>query len=49
MGEQERYKQVLSKVIDDTENHKIQSAEELVQILKNELNPNVNFKNLPKL
>ncbi|MFC3041513.1 hypothetical protein ACFOGI_14805 [Virgibacillus xinjiangensis] len=37
MGEQERYKHLLKKVIDETENSKIKSSQELVQTLIREL------------
>ncbi|WP_176555884.1 hypothetical protein [Virgibacillus ndiopensis] len=37
MGEQERYKKMLKKMIDETENFKIQSSEELIQALIYEL------------
>ncbi|WP_188454149.1 hypothetical protein [Virgibacillus oceani] len=37
MGEQERYKKVLRKMIDETENFKIQSSEELIKALIHEL------------
>lgn len=37
MGEQERYKRILKKVIDETENKKIKTAEELIRTLVNEL------------
>lgn len=37
MKEQEIYKKLLKKLIDETENHKIQSAEELIQRMVKEL------------
>ncbi|WP_197046707.1 hypothetical protein [Oceanobacillus salinisoli] len=37
MGEQEQYKLLLKKVIDDTEENKIQTAEQLIQKLIIEL------------
>ncbi|MEC5422874.1 hypothetical protein QGM71_05090 [Virgibacillus sp. C22-A2] len=37
MGEQEKYKYMLKKIIDETESHKIQSSEELIKTLINEL------------
>lgn len=37
MGEQEKYKRLLKNLIDETENHKIKSAEELIQKLVKEL------------
>lgn len=37
MGEQEKYKRILKKVIDATESKKIQTSEELIQTLVNEL------------
>ncbi|WP_199794669.1 hypothetical protein [Lentibacillus sp. Marseille-P4043] len=37
MGEQEQYKMMLKKMIDQTENFKIQSSEELIQALVKEL------------
>ncbi|SFD97104.1 hypothetical protein SAMN05216238_106221 [Lentibacillus persicus] len=37
MAEQERYKYLMEKLIKETESSKIQSAEELVQKLVNEL------------
>ncbi|WP_205317608.1 hypothetical protein [Oceanobacillus zhaokaii] len=40
MGEQEAYKRLLKKVIDDTENDKIQSTDELIQKLIKELTTN---------
>ncbi|WP_170138905.1 hypothetical protein [Oceanobacillus chungangensis] len=40
MGEQEAYKRLLKKVIDDTENDKIQSTDELIQKLITELTTN---------
>lgn len=40
MGEQEAYKRLLKKVIDETENDKIKSTEELIQKLISELTTN---------
>lgn len=40
MGEQEKYKRLLKNLIDETENHKIKSAEELIQKLVKELGTN---------
>ena len=37
MGEQEQYKRILQKVIDQTENLNIQSSDQLIQALVNEL------------
>lgn len=37
MKEQEQYKEMLKKIIDETENFNIQSAEELIQKLITEL------------
>ncbi|MBU5267163.1 hypothetical protein [Virgibacillus proomii] len=37
MGEQEKYKNLLRKVIQETENHKIQTSEEMVKTLIKEL------------
>ncbi|MGP4105590.1 hypothetical protein [Virgibacillus sp. L01] len=37
MVEQERYKNMLKKMIDETENSKFQSSEELIQALIQEL------------
>nr|WP_200862562.1 hypothetical protein [Priestia megaterium] len=37
MGEQEKYKNLLKKVIKETEDHKIKSTEEMVRALVNEL------------
>jgi mRNA-degrading endonuclease YafQ of YafQ-DinJ toxin-antitoxin module len=37
MGEQEQYKQLLKKIIKEAENMKIQSSEEIIQTLVNEL------------
>ncbi|MBY7144123.1 hypothetical protein KFZ56_13910 [Virgibacillus sp. NKC19-3] len=37
MSEQEKYKNMLKKLIDETESHKIRSSKELVQSLVNEL------------
>ncbi|WP_197046561.1 hypothetical protein [Oceanobacillus salinisoli] len=37
MGEQEKYKRMLKRLIDETENHQIKSAEELIQKLVKEL------------
>ncbi|GGB55188.1 hypothetical protein GCM10011409_36000 [Lentibacillus populi] len=37
MGDQEKYKLMLKKLIEQTENFKIQSSEELIQALVNEL------------
>lgn len=44
MGEQEKYKNILKKVIDETENHRIQSSEELIQLLIHELKNGADFK-----
>ncbi|MCF3943431.1 hypothetical protein [Oceanobacillus alkalisoli] len=44
MGEQERYKNMLRKVIDATENEKIQTSEELIRTLINELTTNIGVK-----
>lgn len=38
MGEQERYKNMLKKIIDETESEKIQTSEELIRTLVQELN-----------
>ncbi|HLR08864.1 MAG TPA: hypothetical protein VK136_06330 [Bacillota bacterium] len=43
MKEQERYKRILQKVIDKTENDNIQSAEELIQTLIDELSRGINL------
>lgn len=40
VGEQERYKILLKKMIDQTENFKFQSSEELIQALVDELTKN---------
>lgn len=40
MGEQEKYKNLLRKVIQETENHKIQTSEEMVKTLIKELQSN---------
>lgn len=40
MGEQERYKVILEKLITDTENEKIQSSEELIRLLITEIKNN---------
>ena len=40
MQEQEQYKKMLRKVIDATENEKIQTSEELIRTLINELTNN---------
>ncbi|CDQ38989.1 MULTISPECIES: hypothetical protein [Virgibacillus] len=40
MGEQEKYKNLLRKVIQETENHKIQTSEEMVKALVHELGNN---------
>ncbi|AIF44172.1 hypothetical protein [Virgibacillus sp. SK37] len=37
MGEQEKYKHMLKKIIDETENHTIKNSEQLIQILVSEL------------
>lgn len=37
MGEQEQYKQILRKLIDQTENLNIQSSDQLIQALVNEI------------
>lgn len=37
MGEQEQYKNILQKVISDTESSKINSSQELIQMLVKEL------------
>lgn len=37
MREQEQYKKMLEKIINETENFKIQSTEELIQVLITEL------------
>ncbi|WP_199860709.1 hypothetical protein [Oceanobacillus damuensis] len=37
MGEQEKYARMLKKLIDDTESSRIQTMEELIQQLINEL------------
>ncbi|HLS08688.1 hypothetical protein [Lentibacillus sp.] len=37
MAEQERYKRLMKKLIRETESSKIQSAEEMIQKLVNEL------------
>lgn len=44
MREQEKYKHMMKKVIDQTENHKIQSSEELIQLLINELTNGTDIK-----
>ena len=44
MGEQERYKNMLRKVIDATENEKIQTSEELIRTLIDELTTNIDVK-----
>ncbi|GGN53600.1 MULTISPECIES: hypothetical protein [Oceanobacillus] len=44
MGEQERYKNMLRKIIDETENEKIQTSEELIRTLINELTTNIGVK-----
>ncbi|MCM3740239.1 hypothetical protein M3210_08150 [Oceanobacillus luteolus] len=44
MGEQERYKNMLKKVIDATENEKIQTSEDLIRTLVNELTNNIGVK-----
>lgn len=44
MREQERYKVMLEKLIADTENEKIQSSEELIQLLINELKSNTSME-----
>ena len=40
MGEQERYTRMLKNLIDDTESHKINSIEEIIQKLVKELTNN---------
>jgi hypothetical protein len=40
MGEQELYKRMLKKLIDETESQKIKSAEELIQKMVKELTSN---------
>ncbi|MBD1223194.1 hypothetical protein [Virgibacillus halodenitrificans] len=37
MLEQEKYKDMLKKVIDETENHTIKNSEQLIQMLVSEL------------
>ncbi|MEW9676004.1 hypothetical protein ABRT01_07450 [Lentibacillus sp. L22] len=37
MGEQEQYKKILKNIIDQAENLKIQTSEQLIQVLVNEL------------
>lgn len=44
MSEQERYKNMLRRLIDETESHKIQTSKELVQSLVNELTHNASGK-----
>lgn len=44
MGEQESYKKILRKLITETENEKIQTSEELIQLLISEINNNTNMK-----
>ncbi|WP_165769038.1 hypothetical protein [Virgibacillus profundi] len=44
MGEQEKYKKMLKKVIDETESYKIQSSEELIQMLIKELTNGTELK-----
>ena len=44
MGEQERYKNMLKKLITETENEKIQSTEELIQMLISELKNTAGLK-----
>lgn len=44
MGEQERYKNMLIKIIDETESEKIQTSEELIRTLINELTTNIGVK-----
>lgn len=46
MKEQEIYKRLLKKLIDETENHKIQSAEELIQRMVKELTSNTKVSNI---
>lgn len=52
MHEQEKYKNMLKKMIDETENHKIQTSEELIQLLiseiKNSTSLNGNMHSLAK-
>lgn len=44
MVEQERYKNMLKKVIDETESEKIQTSEELIRTLVKELTNNIGVK-----
>lgn len=44
MGEQERYKVMLEKLITDTENEKIQSSEELIRLLITEIKNNTSVE-----
>lgn len=44
MGEQERYKNMLIKIIDETESEKIQTSEELIRTLINELTTTIGVK-----
>ncbi|GAB4072964.1 hypothetical protein GCM10028778_06240 [Barrientosiimonas marina] len=37
MADQEQYKNLMQKMIQETENHRIQSAEEMIQKLVSEL------------
>lgn len=44
MSEQEKYKNMLRRVIEETESHKIKSSQELVQTLVSELTNSVSAK-----
>lgn len=44
MHEQEQYKKMLKKVIDETETKKIQTSEELIRTLVTELTNNYSLK-----
>lgn len=44
MVEQERYKYLMEKMINETENAKIQSAEELIQKLISELSVETSYE-----
>ncbi|WP_175284971.1 hypothetical protein [Lentibacillus jeotgali] len=43
MAEQERYRHLMEKLIKETENAKIQSAEEMIQKLVSELSGNKSY------
>lgn len=44
MGEQERYRRMLEKVIDATENKEIQTSEELIRTLVDEITDTIGVR-----